>query len=140
VQHQRDECETAAAILTRLYELADLLGHLGRGAVPDQACRALKNLAITHAVDLGGYLLDSPTKTSSQTLDVENNVGIPVEVDEDVPREQRVHVRFHELYDRGSQDPLKVVQPSSQSLTSDHVRIRETRLNRAVDSGVNMQS
>lgn len=121
MKDERDESEPTAAILTCVDKLTHLPAKLRRWLVAHQPTGALQYVADAQRIDLRLYLVDLPAETRCETLGVEHGVGVPVEEDKDVPREERPHVRLNELYDSGPEDPFEVIQrfgfPSSLSLS-----------------------
>ena len=75
----------------------------------DEAIAAVEDVAEAQDVDLGLDLLGPPSQSICKRVGVQRGVGISVEEDEDVPRQQRFDVALNELYDRGSKNPFEVV-------------------------------
>ena len=109
MKHERDERQSAATVLARVHELVYALPHLRSGAVADRTAAALQNVASAEPIHLGSDLIGTPAETRCKALAVQNGIGIAMEKDEDVPRQQCANVVLDELDDRGSEDPFQVV-------------------------------
>lgn len=109
MQYESDECQAAAAVLTRLDEVGDLRAEFVRRPVPDETTGALENPPLAQRFDLGVYLLNSTAEPRRETFGVEDSIGVPVEEHQDVPRQERTHMTFDKLYHGGPQDPLEVI-------------------------------
>ncbi len=111
MQYQRDERQSASAILACGHELPDGFANLRRGPVANEAAGALQDMRVTENVDLRCDFLDTTTKSRSESGDIQHGIRVAMKEDEYIPRQKRPDVALNELRDCGSQDPLEIVQP-----------------------------
>lgn len=106
MQHERDKSQTPTAILTGLDKGPYLSAHLGSGTIANQPASALQYSRRSQHFDFWLEFLFTSTKPRGKTGGIQNSVGIAVEEDNDVPRQERPDMAFHELRDRGPENPL----------------------------------
>jgi len=110
VQDERDKRQPSVSVLTGLHELPHSGADLVRRLVSDEPSGALQYVPLAHDGDLRIDLLDSPAEPAGESLAVQYGLGVAMEVDDDVPREQGAYVALDELYDRWAEHPFKIIQ------------------------------
>ena len=88
MQDQRDERQTASAILARGNELASDRADFRSGSIPDQPAGALQDPCIAENFGLRFNFLDTAAKSRRKSCDVQHSVGVAVEEHEDIPRQK----------------------------------------------------
>lgn len=106
MQHERNQGEAPTAVLASIDEGSDLPAHLGCGAIADQPTGALQDSRRSQHLYLRLEFLLASTKPRGESGGIQDGVGVAVEEDNDVPRQERPDMSFHELRDRGPENPL----------------------------------
>ncbi len=119
MEHQRDERESAASGPGKPSTKLVMVSRYLRGRlVADESTSAREDLAVAERFDLRLELFDAAAETGSQSLDVEHRVGVPVEEDEDIPRQQRAgRGRATKAMTDGPRTPSRSYTPSPSSKT-----------------------
>lgn len=99
VQNERDECQSATSVLTAVDEAGYRLAHLDRRFVADEPSRECKDPPRTQGLYLGLELVGTAPETGGEPLDIKDRIGVAVEEDKDVPRQERADMLLHELHD-----------------------------------------
>ena len=88
MQHQCDQCESPAAILTRPHELGDISPELRRGTIADETPGTVNDPTVAKGLDLGLDLFHSATEARGKSRRIEYGIRVAVKEHEDIPRQK----------------------------------------------------